>query len=181
MKSHLVGLLLGALFTIGGATACKNKDATPTGTVLTDWNPSQATRASFTKAAIGARTKRDVRMKLEPPNKGGPIEITLAIEYAPVDFEEDAKTVHHTSIVSLRAVVAKNEDWTATAKCDGPDYQFGPVDETGKPTTPEAMVLRCNFILKNGPDFTYSQSLWMQGDRVIKPDGSPDVRTTLDG
>lgn len=174
------GVFAAALCFMGFALGCKNKDATPVGAVVLEWNPSKSTRATFTRVSIGARTQTKVRMTLEPPEKGGPAQLSLAIDVAPVDFEEDGKVLHHTSVVSLQATVEKNEDWTLTTECRGPDLRLD-IGPDGPRGISEDMVLRCTFELSNSRTFPpYSRELWMQGDGVVKPSDITDVKMTLE-
>lgn len=173
------GLFAAALCLVSFAPGCKNKNATPVGAVVLDWDPSDSTRSTFLKASIGARTRKNVRMTLAPPEKDGPAQLLLAIEVAPVDFEENGKIVHHTSVVSLRAAVEKNEDWTISTECRGPDLRLD-VGPDGPRGISEDMVVRCTFELDNGRTLTYWRELWMQGDGVVKPSDITDVKMTLE-
>ncbi|MEO7112044.1 MAG: hypothetical protein ABI183_16495 [Polyangiaceae bacterium] len=165
--------------------ACDSTDnpVTPKGTVILDWNSTQATRKTFSTATIGAKTSKDFHVVVHP-QATPPFLLDLHVELAPVDFLEGEKPVHQTSAVAIKITTGDNLGWQLAAKCeDGPNYQMGGVDDAGVMLSPLGMVQDCT-VTEHRIAGTLFKSSWDIGSTfVIYGDGrvtaSPEDEVTV--
>jgi hypothetical protein len=165
--------------------ACDSTDnpVTPGGTVILDWNATQATRKTFSAATIGAKTAKDFNVVVHP-QAAPPFRFDLHVDVAPVDFVESGKPVHQTSAVAITITTGDNGGWELAGKCeDGPNYQMGGVDDAGVMQSPLGMVQEC-IVTEHRIAGTLFKSTWDIGSTfVIYGDGrvtaSPDDEVTV--
>jgi len=136
--------LLLVLLVASTSVACKNKDATPPGTVVLSWDRSRATRATFVTGTPGPTTNKDI--KIEADTDFGKPRLSLHLETADVTFEEGGKSGTYSSAVVVTAKVDDAGDFAITGKCDGPNYQM----PNASGDTPKAMALDCSLNMVKG-------------------------------
>jgi hypothetical protein len=148
---------------------------TSNGTSLFEWDYTKATRTGFAKATVGARTPKDFVVDVKPKDTP-PFQLDVHVDFAPVDFEEGGKVVHHTAPVAIKASVKDNTGWKLTGSCqEGPNYQMD---------ASLAMLQDCNIgehriagtVLKSSWDIGFTLDIY--GDGTIKPFPADDVTIT---
>jgi hypothetical protein len=172
LRSRAMRKLLASslLLALALTTACKNKDATPPGTTILNWDQTKATRPTFVAAKAGTHAVKNVTINW-PTAIGGVVVMSLRVETATVEFDEGKDHVTQTSPVAVSAKLIENGDWTASGKCDGPDYQMPSVNGDGGLTTPMGMVLDCSINVQKPPS-NEILSLRITGDGKIEPWGT---------
>jgi hypothetical protein len=141
----------------------KSTPVTPPATVVAEWDSSKASRVPLRSAKIGARTSKDFKVTID---KQAPLVLSVHTEVAPVTFEEAGANVEQTSPVLIRVKVESNSAWDVSGKCtDGPNYGWGPVDATGKMTSPKGMLQDCTIHYQRQSGILFKSS-WQLGRTI---------------
>ena len=116
-----------------------NKNATPKGTKVIDWDASKSDREAFKTASFDGKKPADQMIDVKACADA--IKLQLHYETATAKYQEAGTAVEIAAFASLTATVVDGKDFTLSAsKCDGPNYDLGAPGQA-----PSYTILDCHF------------------------------------
>jgi len=142
-----------------------NKDATPAGMKVLDWDASKSDRAAFKTATFDGKQAKDQSATFTVSDKDN-VKLKLHVETATATYQEGGAAMQIASVTALTATVEDGKDYTfGAAKCDGPNYELTAPDQP-----PGYTLLDCH-IAATKPNTQSSVFFQMKGDGTILPSG----------
>jgi hypothetical protein len=149
---------------IAGLAACNaNKDATPSGTNVLDWDTSKTTRPAFKTAAFDGKQVKDQSMTFAIAEIDQ-VKLKVHVETATAKYQEDGNAMQLAAVTAISATVEDGKDYTFSAgKCTGPNYDLASADQRASYT-----ILDCQIAARK-PHIQGFVFFQMKGDGTILP------------
>jgi len=151
---------------VAALAACQaNKDATPVGTKVLDWDTSKTTRPAFKTATFDGKQVKDQSMTFAVMDTDQ-VKLKVHLETATAKYQEDTSAMQLGVITAISATVEDGKDYTFSAGgCEGPNYEL-----TAPGQAPGYSILDCR-IAANKPHVQAFVVFDMKGDGTILPPG----------
>jgi hypothetical protein len=155
------------------AAGCQKNESTPPGTAILDWQRAQSTLPSAVSATErGSRSIKDHTVLVRPKQKG-PVTLSLHVETASLDMEEDGAKIMAPTPVAVRITAEKNQDWTLKTQCGSMAHR-PPSYVAVVPS--RDIVLTCTVILDYKDTFNQ-----LNHGLILEIGGDDSVQTTFEG
>lgn len=147
---------------VAGLAACNaNKDATPSGTNVLDWDASKTTRPAFKTATFDGKQVKDQSMTFAVADIDQ-VKLKVHLETATAKYQEGDSAMQLAAVTAIRATVEDGKDYTFSAgRCTGPNYDL---TAPGQPSS--YTILDCQIAARK-PHIQGFVSFQMKGDGTI--------------